>query len=88
MELIVERAAYSAGSPLSPGDAFRRVLETLSAGILLTSGDGWSPGLFITLYGQRHHLDATLFSCFGNFLMTQTRADSTDINLKKYSQIG
>jgi len=45
MELIVERAAYSAGSPLSPGDAFRRVLETLSAGILLTSGDGWSPGI-------------------------------------------
>ena len=47
MELIVERAAYSAGSPLSPGDAFRRVLETLSAGILLTSGDGWSPGLLL-----------------------------------------
>ena len=47
MELIVERAAYSAGSPLSPGDALRRVLETLSAGILLTSGDGWSPGLFL-----------------------------------------
>ena len=44
MELIVERAAYSAGSPLSPGDAVRRVFETLSAGILLSSGDGWSPG--------------------------------------------
>ena len=40
----MERAAYSAGSPLSPGDAVRRVFETLSAGILLSSGDGWSPG--------------------------------------------
>ena len=44
MELLVERAIYSAGGPLSPGDAFRRVFETLSAGILLTSADGWSPG--------------------------------------------
>jgi len=45
MELLVERAIYSAGVPLSPGDAFRRVFETLSAGILLTSADGWSPGI-------------------------------------------
>jgi len=44
MELIVERAAYSAGTPLSPGDLFRRTLESISAGILLTAGDGWSPG--------------------------------------------
>jgi len=45
MELVVERAVFSAGAPLSPGDAFRRVFETLSAGILLTSADGWSPGI-------------------------------------------
>nr|CAG4638329.1 EOG090X037N [Cyclestheria hislopi] len=45
MELLVERAIYSAGMPLSPGDAFRRVFETLSAGMLLTSTDGWSPGI-------------------------------------------
>ena len=45
VELLVERAVYSAGVPLSPGDAFRRVFETLSAGILLTSPEGWSPGL-------------------------------------------
>nr|CAG4641552.1 EOG090X037N [Eurycercus lamellatus] len=45
MELIVERAAFSAGTPLSPGDAIRRVFETLSTGILLTTGDGWSPGI-------------------------------------------
>ena len=45
MELIVERSTFSAGVPLSPGDALRRVFETISAGILLTNNDGWSPGI-------------------------------------------
>nr|CAG4650831.1 EOG090X037N [Simocephalus serrulatus] len=45
LELIVERAAFSAGSPLTPGDALRRVFETLSAGILFSTNDGWSPGI-------------------------------------------
>lgn len=44
VELIVERATYSAGTPLSPGDILRRVFETIAAGILLTTGDGGSPG--------------------------------------------
>jgi zinc finger RNA-binding protein len=69
MELIVERAAYSAGSPLSPADAFRRVFETLSAGILLTSGDGWSPGI-----GDPCEKDAV--DACGN-LTTQEREDMT-----------
>ncbi len=41
----MERAAFSAGAPLSPGDVLRRVFETLSAGILLSTNDGWSPGI-------------------------------------------
>nr|CAG4649186.1 EOG090X037N [Scapholeberis mucronata] len=45
LELIVERATFSAGTPLTPGDALRRVFETLSAGILLSTNDGWSPGI-------------------------------------------
>ena len=45
MELIVERACYSAGAPLSAGDALRRVFETISSGLLLSSGDGCSPGI-------------------------------------------
>lgn len=45
MELIVERSTFSAGAPLSPGEALRRVFETLAAGILLTNVDGWSPGI-------------------------------------------
>lgn len=47
MELIVERATFSAGAPLGPGDALRRVFETLAAGILLSTNDGWSPGRFL-----------------------------------------
>ncbi|KAK4026822.1 hypothetical protein OUZ56_015848 [Daphnia magna] len=45
IELIVERAAFSAGTPLSAGDALRRVFETISAGILLSTNDGWGPGI-------------------------------------------
>lgn len=40
MELLVEKVISSAGQPLSPGDALRRVLEALASGILLPGGPG------------------------------------------------
>ncbi|KAJ8286983.1 hypothetical protein GJAV_G00045610 [Gymnothorax javanicus] len=40
MELLVEKAISSASSPLSPGDALRRVFECISSGILLPGGPG------------------------------------------------
>ncbi|XP_028300048.1 zinc finger RNA-binding protein isoform X2 [Gouania willdenowi] len=40
MELLVEKVISSATSPLSPGEAMRRVLECLSTGILLPDGPG------------------------------------------------
>ena len=41
MELICEKVIASAGQPLSPGDALRRIFEALSSGLLLPG----SPGL-------------------------------------------
>ena len=35
MELLVEKAISSASSPQSPGDALRRVFESISLGIIL-----------------------------------------------------
>ncbi|XP_068176370.1 zinc finger RNA-binding protein isoform X2 [Antennarius striatus] len=40
MELLVEKVISSAASPLSPGEAMRRVLECISTGILLSDGPG------------------------------------------------
>ncbi|XP_046400489.1 zinc finger RNA-binding protein isoform X2 [Ischnura elegans] len=40
MELLVEKVMSSAGQPLSPGDALRRVLEAVASGLLLSSGPG------------------------------------------------
>ncbi|KAM6216695.1 zinc finger RNA-binding protein 2 [Rhynchocyon petersi] len=40
MELLVEKALSSATGPLGPGDAMRRVLECVSAGMLLIDGPG------------------------------------------------
>ncbi|KAM4548618.1 zinc finger RNA-binding protein isoform 1-T1 [Odontesthes bonariensis] len=40
MELLVEKVISSATSPLSPGEAMRRVLECISTGILLPDGPG------------------------------------------------
>uniref|UniRef100_A0A3Q3XCZ3 DZF domain-containing protein n=1 Tax=Mola mola TaxID=94237 RepID=A0A3Q3XCZ3_MOLML len=40
MELLVEKVISSASSPLSPGEAIRRVLECISTGILLSDGPG------------------------------------------------
>jgi len=42
MELLVERVLASAGPPLPPGDAFRRVFEAVAGGLLLSPG---RPGL-------------------------------------------
>ncbi|XP_041912452.1 zinc finger RNA-binding protein isoform X1 [Alosa sapidissima] len=40
MELLVEKAISSASSPLSPGEAMRRVLECIATGILMPDGPG------------------------------------------------
>ncbi|KAJ8277362.1 hypothetical protein GJAV_G00074360 [Gymnothorax javanicus] len=40
MELLVEKVISSASSPLSPGEAMRRVLECIATGILLPDGPG------------------------------------------------
>ncbi|XP_077187811.1 zinc finger RNA-binding protein 2-like isoform X1 [Paroedura picta] len=40
MELLVERALSSATGPLGPGEAIRRVLECIAAGMLLSDGPG------------------------------------------------
>ncbi|KAK1896977.1 Zinc finger RNA-binding protein [Dissostichus eleginoides] len=40
MELLVEKVISSASGPLSPGEAMRRVLESISTGILLPDGPG------------------------------------------------
>lgn len=40
MELLVEKVISSAAGPLSPGEAMRRVLESISTGILLSGGPG------------------------------------------------
>uniref|UniRef100_A0A8C6T4H1 Zinc finger RNA-binding protein n=1 Tax=Neogobius melanostomus TaxID=47308 RepID=A0A8C6T4H1_9GOBI len=40
MELLVEKVISSASGPLSPGEAMRRVLESISTGILLPGGPG------------------------------------------------
>ncbi|KAK7889517.1 hypothetical protein WMY93_025077 [Mugilogobius chulae] len=40
MELLVEKVISSAAGPLSPGEAMRRVLESISTGILLPEGPG------------------------------------------------
>lgn len=40
LELLVEKVLVSAGMPLAPGDALRRVLEAVSSGLLLQAGPG------------------------------------------------
>ena len=40
-ELLVEKVLNSAGVPLSPGDAMRRVFESLAGGILLADSPGF-----------------------------------------------
>ncbi|XP_066503455.1 zinc finger RNA-binding protein isoform X2 [Hoplias malabaricus] len=40
MELLVEKAISSAPGPLSPGEAMRRILESVASGILLQDGPG------------------------------------------------
>lgn len=40
LELLVEKVLSSAGQPLAPGDALRRVLEAVAGGILLPGGPG------------------------------------------------
>ncbi|XP_037080189.1 zinc finger RNA-binding protein-like [Pollicipes pollicipes] len=40
LELIVERVVASAGFPLAPGDALRRVLEAIASGLLLPGTPG------------------------------------------------
>uniref|UniRef100_A0A8C4WYS4 Zinc finger RNA binding protein n=1 Tax=Eptatretus burgeri TaxID=7764 RepID=A0A8C4WYS4_EPTBU len=40
MQLLVEKTISSASGPLGPADAFRRVLECLATGILLSGGPG------------------------------------------------
>ncbi|GAB6018914.1 zinc finger RNA binding protein [Chamberlinius hualienensis] len=40
MELLVEKVLCSAGIPLAPGDAFRRIFESLASGILLPGEPG------------------------------------------------
>ncbi|XP_062888323.1 zinc finger RNA-binding protein-like isoform X3 [Mobula hypostoma] len=40
MELLVEKAISSSSGPLSPGDAMRRVLESIASGVLLPDGPG------------------------------------------------
>lgn len=41
LELLVEKVLSSAGVPLSPGDALRRVFEALAGGILLPDSPGF-----------------------------------------------
>ena len=41
LELLVEKVLASAGMPLSPGDALRRVFEAVSGGILLPRSPGF-----------------------------------------------
>jgi len=41
VELLVEKVLNSAGCPLSPGDALRRVFEALAGGILLPDSPGF-----------------------------------------------
>uniref|UniRef100_A0A1B6DDM7 DZF domain-containing protein n=2 Tax=Clastoptera arizonana TaxID=38151 RepID=A0A1B6DDM7_9HEMI len=40
MELLAEKVLSSAGGPMPPGDALRRIMEALASGILLTGGPG------------------------------------------------
>lgn len=40
MELLTEKVLSSAGGPMPPGEALRRILEALSSGILLPQGPG------------------------------------------------
>ncbi|XP_028398966.1 zinc finger RNA-binding protein-like isoform X2 [Dendronephthya gigantea] len=40
LELLVEKCLSSADYPLGPGEAFRRVLECISSGVLLPGGPG------------------------------------------------
>lgn len=40
LELLVEKAVSSSQQPLGPGEAFRRVLECISTGLLLEGGPG------------------------------------------------
>lgn len=40
MELLTEKVLSSAGGPMPPGEALRRILEAISSGILLPNGPG------------------------------------------------
>ncbi|XP_069784975.1 zinc finger RNA-binding protein-like isoform X2 [Narcine bancroftii] len=65
MELLVEKAISSSSGPLSPGDAMRRVLESIASGVLLPDG----PGLLDPC--EKDHWDA--LSCMNH----QQREDVT-----------
>ncbi|XP_041061295.1 zinc finger RNA-binding protein-like isoform X5 [Carcharodon carcharias] len=65
MELLVEKAISSSSGPLSPGDAMRRVLESVASGVLLPDG----PGLLDPC--EKDHSDA--LSCMSH----QQREDIT-----------
>ena len=45
LELLAEKVISTAGGPLSPGEALRRLLECVAGGILLPG----SPGKFSSL---------------------------------------
>ncbi|CAG0913479.1 unnamed protein product [Notodromas monacha] len=64
LELLVHKVVESAKTPLSPGDAFKRVFEAVSAGILL-------PGNRLTDPCEKNSVDA------GAYLSDQQRHDLT-----------
>nr|CAG4651682.1 EOG090X037N [Triops cancriformis] len=69
LELLAEKVLSVASQPVSPGDCFRRFLECLSAGILLTPPHGTSPGLLDPC--EKETMDAT------NCLSLQEKEDIT-----------
>lgn len=61
MELLVEKALSSSQQPLGPGEAFRRVLECISSGLLLE--------------GMFHNYLQAAFNCdlkFNSFVVVDT----------------
>lgn len=63
LELLTEKVISTAGGPLSPGEALRRLLECVAGGILLPN----SPGNFLeSLY--IYILYSNIMEIFPNFL--------------------
>lgn len=50
LELLTEKVISTAGGPLSPGEALRRLLECVAGGILLPN----SPGNFLRIFIYKH----------------------------------